>query len=635
MGETDIRGIVFDKITLNEMNVAFMRKLETFGCAMVLDEQGNDKHGKAQLAVLSTVFSAKNPSILVITTRKLMYAWYQALLTGIGADFKFISPDDRSINHFSPKLSNLYIADEAAWNNPIFAKIREASFVWDLVIVDGGLAQSGINTDFITDNFDIKTKKLVLFAPYLKQERDAAEKLSKIPEKFLEDEGRAKYFADHFADETVLDFTFDTPFTHYYGKENLDRPSIRMIPYTVSEEILRAKEEQNGASLYSHGGNIFEELTLDMRKVYISERYDDDVVTKLRAYDAKLDAYLTELDRLLEDPDSRIITYFSSEKTLEYIRKALNTSVVGLGRITAVKKTGLHRINDTLESFKAGAKNDIRIVLSVDDQYEECGLISNITHVINYELPDSPMILHRRYKQGGTVGFKNPEFLLFRDDTDQFDGRILAYAMALNIMDGFSFHIPGRNIYTYTEGLEEILANMMAELHDVEDMDEETVTPLIAKYNLNTTHDHAKIALCYGRDAVRKAFGLPEDPEEETDKDTLVKLFGDKLAEMRDSCAYLDMEGVLIAKKYDIEQSGDYASITKSLSKQPLAVMRDKARKALDGCDTAESCIGMLRDTDEHLKCFVYYCTWRYMVENRGLQSNYDEFLKSLFEEVI
>ena len=632
MSETDIRGIVFDKIRLNEMNVAFMRKLETFGCAVVLDEQGNDKHGKAQLAILSTVFSTRSPSILMITTRKLMYAWYQALLTGIGADFKFITPEERSINYFSPKLSNLFIANEEAWNNPVFVKAKEEGFVWDLVIIDGGLATNGINTDFITDNFDIKTKKLVIFAPYLAQERDAAEKLSKLPEKFLEDEGRAKYFSDHFADEKVLDFNLDSPFTRCYGKESLAPPNIRIIPYTVSDEILQARSEQNGPSLYSHGGNIFEELTLDMRKVYISERYDDDVVTKLRGYDTKLDAYLKELDSLLEDPDVRIITYFSTERTLEYIYKTLNTSVIGLGRITAVKKMGLYRINDTLESFKAGTRNDIRIVLSVDDQYEECGLISNITHVINYELPNSPIRLHRRYKQGGTVGFKNPEFVMFRDDADRFDGRMLSFPMALNIVDGFSFNIPGRNIYIYTEGLEAILANMMVELSDVENMEDGQVAPLIVKYNLNTTPEHARIALCYGRDAVRTAFGLPE---EETDRDTLERLFAKKLEELRDSCAYLDFEGMLLTKKYDISQSSDYATVSKSLAKQPLAVLRDKARKILSGCDSAESCIGLLRDTPENIKGYVYYCAWRYLAENNGLQRDYDEFLTDLFEEVI
>ena len=633
MGETDIRGIVFDKITLNEMNVAFMHKLETFGCAVVLDEQGNDKRGKAQLAVLSTLFSTAAPSVLMITTRKLMYAWYQAMLTGIGADFKFIVSEVRSINHFSPKLSNLFIASEEAWGNPVFEKIKETGFVWDLVIVDGGLARRGINIEFITDNFDVKTKKLVVFAPYLRQERDAAEKLSRIPEKFLAEEEKAKYFSDHFADESVLDFSLSTPFTRYYDKENLGRPNIRVIPYTLSQEILKAKEEQNGSSLYNHGGNIFEELTLDMRKVYISPRYDDDAVTGLRKFDAKLDAYLSELERLLKDPDNRIITYFSSDKTREYVHKVLNTSVVGLGRITAIKKTGLYRISNTLDSFKAGTGDDIRIVLSTDDQYELCGLINTITHVINYELPDSPMILHRRYKQGGTAGFRNPEFIMFRDSTDRFDGRILSGAMALNIVDGFSFNIPGKNIYIHTDGLEEILADMMEELEGVEEMDDGAVTSLIAKYNLNTTPDRARIDLRYGRDAVRNAFGLPEGKD--TDRYALVRLFREKLAELRDNCAYLDSGGVLRIKKYDTEQSSDYYSISRSLFKQPLAVLREKARKALDGCDRPEKCIGLLQSTDERLKSLVYYCAWRYMTENCGLQSDYDEFLKSVFEEAI
>ena len=633
MAESDIKGIVFDKTTLNEMNVAFMRKLDTFGCVIVLDEQGNDKHGKAQLAVLSTIFSVKTPSILVITKRKLMYAWYQALLTGIGADFKFITPDDRSIVHFSPHLSNLCIASEESCSNPVFAKIKESAFIWDLVIVDGGLDRTGINTEFITDNFDIKTKRLVVFAPYLPQERDAAKRLSGIPKKFLTEEDKAAYFSDHYADSTVLNFTLDTPFTHYYGAENLAKPVIRQIRYPVLDEVLKAKSEQSGIPLYSHGGNFFEELTLDMRKLYISERYDDEMVTRLRNYDTKLDAYLTELDHLLEDPDSRIITYFSSEKTLEYIYKVLNTTAVGLGRISAVKKTGLHRINDTLQCFKAGKRNDIRIVLSVDDQYEECGLVSNITHVINYELPDSPMILHRRYKQGGTVGFRNPEFIIFRDEADQFDGRILSRTMALNIMDGFSFNIPGRNIYIYTEGLEVMLADMMIELHNAEEMDNRALTALIAKYNLNTTPDHAKIALCYGRDAVSNAFELFDD--QKTDRDALTRLFAAKLNELRESCAYLDRLGVLRTVKYDIGNSSDHAALSRSLGTQPIAVMRDKARKLLDGVKTTESCVDTLRSTEEHLKCCVYYCAWRYMVENCGLENDYDEFLKILYEEVI
>ena len=632
MGETDIRGIVFDKIALNEMNVAFMSKLEKFGCAMVLDEQGNDKLGKAQLAILSTVFSSRNPSVLVITKRRLMYSWYRALLTGIGTDFKFITPEERSINHFSPKLSNLFITSEESGGNPVFAKIKAAEFVWDLVIIDGGLSHAGVNVEFIEDTFDIKTKKLVVFAPFLRPERDAVRKLNRIPAKFLADEGRAAYFTENVPNESVLDFNLGTPFTCYYSKENLATPDIRVVPYTVNEEVLEAQDEQNGSSIYNRGGNIFEELTLDMRKVYISERYDDDVVTRLRAFDAKLDAYLTELERLLEDPDCKIITYFSSEKTLEFISKVLSTSVVNMGRITAVKRNGLYRIAETMRRFNSAAKNDIRIVLSVDDLDEECGMITNITHVINYELPDSPVILHRRFKQGGTVGFKNPQFIMFRDDTDRFDGRILSYALALHVADGFSFDIPGRNIYIYLDGLEEILANMLEELKDVEDMDDEAVTALISKYNLNTTPEHAKIDLCYGRDAVRTAFDFSD---EEVDRETLVRMLRDKLKEFRENCCYLDFEGVVLTKKYDIENNADYAAVARGLKQQPLSVLRDKARKALDACETAEDCMELFSGVDEMLKGSVYYCAWRYLVDNRDLQSDYDEFLKSLFEEVI
>ena len=59
MSETGIKGIVLDNIPLNVMTVAFMRKLDKFDCAVVMDEQGGEKYAKAQLAVLDAVIGAK------------------------------------------------------------------------------------------------------------------------------------------------------------------------------------------------------------------------------------------------------------------------------------------------------------------------------------------------------------------------------------------------------------------------------------------------------------------------------------------------------------------------------------------------------------------------------------------------
>lgn len=189
MGEDSVKGIVLDKISLNAMNVAFMRKLKEFDCAIVMDQQGNDKNGKAQLAVLDTVTKTAKPSILLITTEKLLYAWYQNMICGIGADFKFITEDPKSINYFSPKISNFYITCCAAAENPIFGKIKQSGLVWDLVIIDGGLSSEGMEIDRILESFDIVTKKLVVFASYIKSLPGEAEKLSKLPAKFLENSG--------------------------------------------------------------------------------------------------------------------------------------------------------------------------------------------------------------------------------------------------------------------------------------------------------------------------------------------------------------------------------------------------------------------------------------------------------------
>ena len=260
MSENSVNGIVVDKISLNAMNVAFMRKLNNFDCAIVLDQQGNDKNGKAQLAVLDTVAKTPKPSILLITTERLLYAWYQTMLCGIGADFKFITADPKSINYFSPKISNFYITHCGAAENPIFEKIKQSGLVWDLVIIDGGLASDGIDTDRILKAFDFKTKKLAVFAPYIRSASGEAEKLSQLPEKFLADSSKADYFHSNTPGLSATAFSLSNPFMQCFTAYDTKIPDVKIINYTLNDEVLKAKQEQSALSLYTYGGNIFEDL---------------------------------------------------------------------------------------------------------------------------------------------------------------------------------------------------------------------------------------------------------------------------------------------------------------------------------------------------------------------------------------
>ncbi len=631
MSQAEIKGIVLDKIPLNVMNKAFMQKLEKFGCVISMDEQGNDKLGKAQLAILNVMDGRNDPSILIITKQNLMYAWYRTILTGIGADFKFITSNDHSINHFAPKLSNLYITHEEAGTNPIFDKIKQAGLVWDLVIIDGGLSETGINTDLILEGFDLKTKRLAVFAPYLPDSRTVAEKLTELPRKFLNDAEQAAYFESNIPDEGTIAFTLSTPYMRYYGKETLSPPKIRTVTYKVNDDVLKERARQPHSTVYHYGGNIFEELTLDMRKLYIDEHYDDDTVTQLKNYDTKLGAYLDELNRLLENPENRIITYFSSEKTLDYVYRVLCSSLVNLGKITSVRKTGIYGIEHTLRYFKAENDSNIRIVLSPDNQDEQCGRLKKITHIINYELPDHPLILHRRYKQSGSDGFIDPEFIIFRDETDEFDGRMLKGPLALNFCEGYNFGVPGRNIYMFIDGAEKMLASMLYELEGAEQNDAAFFGKMSAKYNLHTTADRAKLSLCYGRNAVKTAFDVPDGITENKTAD----IIGKKLTALKESCCCFDGEGRLKPVKYDPESSDEYREMSAGMASDPLVVMRDKARAALDSFHSEADCFRLMNEADENERAGVDYCVWRYLVEHHGLQSDYNEFLEAFYEELI
>ncbi|MBD5080949.1 MAG: hypothetical protein HDT44_04210 [Ruminococcaceae bacterium] len=632
MSENSVNGIVVDKISLNAMNAAFMRKLENFDCAIVLDQQGNDKNGKAQLAVLNTVTQTPKPSILLITTERLLYSWYQTMLCGIGADFKFITADPKSINYFSPKISNFYITHCGAAENPVFEKIRQSGLVWDLVIIDGGLASDGIDTDHILKGFDFKTKKLAVFAPYIRSASGEAEKLSQLPAKFLADKAKADYFLSNTPGLSTTAFSLSNPFMQRFTEYDTKIPNVKIINYTLNDEVLKAKQEQSTLSLYTYGGNIFEELTLDMRKLYNNSKYDDHIVNALREFDTKLDAYVNEVEALLGDPDTRIITYFSSEKTLNYVYKVLSSSVIGLKKVIAIKNSKSYNINDSRRNFNGDKTDDIRVILSLDDQIEQYDQVDNITHVFSFELPNDPMILNRRFRQGGRQGFTDPQFVLFRDDKDLFDGRMLCKTLALGIADCYAYNIPSRNIYLFTEKLDGILSEMILELEGVEGYSADKLNRLGAKYNIRESTDKVKEILCRKRDRIKTAFGISEKI---TAKTAAKKILTPKIEELKKGCCYFEANGALAAGEYNTENDSEYVKMSSELGGLSSVLELNKAREALKACDTPHKLWELLHNVEETNKAYVFYCAWRYMNENCGYKKDYCEFLRDVFEEVV
>lgn len=643
MSETSVKGIVYDRIPLNVMNIAFLRKMEKFDCAISLDEQSTPRSARAQLAALNAILGKKSPSVLIITPSDVMYEWYENLLTGIGADFKFITPEPQEINYFSPKIGNLFICDKKAYNSSIFRIAKEQDFSWDLVMIDIDFARNNEDVDLLLENFDFKAKKLVLFAPFVQSKDNIAQKLASVPIKFLADSEKAAYFALNYPKENITDFTLSTPYSRYYTEDTLFSPKITVVEYSVSSDVLKAAKEQTPTKIYRSGGNVFEELALDTRKLYIANKYDVKTIQNLRKTDIKLDAYINLLSRLLKNSQNRIITYFTSEKTLNYVQKALKATE--LSDFAAVKKNRLHNLccfadmEVTAAYLETGERQTVRSLLMVDSFEEQCGRMKNITHIINYELSNDPVVLQRRYLRSGIDGFGNPEFIVFGDEENRFDGRILRRVLPLNLCHAFVSGIPGRNVYLYMPELGKILSNVIKELENLENIGGIELCGLIDDYNTginfsespNVNEQEGKAVLIKLREQIKRAF---EISDEHICKAALADIIEKKAEELRKGCCRLD-GGILKSKTCQSKNSAEYQQMQAEIVADEKTISLNEARRVLNGCGNTAELKKALDTAEESDKEYVYYCAWRYLSDNGRFEGGYDKFLKELSEEAI
>lgn len=641
MSEMEINGIALNKLALTPQNLAFADKLERFRCAIVLDEPGCDQRSKAQIGIYNVLNTSETPNILIVTTDKLMYSWYQTLIGNLGADFKFITSSKNGISFFNPHLSNLLIVDEKALapetKSAVVDEIQSSGLVWDLLILDGGLSQSGFNSDYYSNNLRIKTKELIVFAPILQKNKDAAYALERLPAKFMENAPE-----DFRLDEKVTVFDPDTP-AMKYEHENADEfgHKITVVNYSVPEEIVRAYEEQPKRLGGTSGGNILEELMLDKREIYVSPVYDENMVKQLLSADPKLAAYIEKLEQALEQQDSTVVTYFTDNKTLEYIKKVLMVLLPDFERDVTVRMSGIYDTQSTMQRFGMAEENGrARVILAKDGISERFLRVGKITHVFNYELPASPLLLQQRYKRYGGNGFVSPEFVVFADDRERFDSRMLDKVLALNFLDGFCHAIPSANVYLHYDGLDNALAAVISELRSLKDMPENErnnvfVLNFSAKYRLSFTdfeqlsgYVESKLA------ALNRALGL--DGSEEQSK--LAEKIAAKLEQIRSGAVYFNNDGVLTASNlaYGNEAFNKYKSnITAHqivLQRAEAAALLQKRSDELDNDSKFPYIADLVEKAPKPLRGAVLFNSYWFFCKERGAAVSCREFIRDFNE---
>ena len=636
-----IDGIALNKLVLSPQNLAFTEKLERFRCAVVLDEPGCDRRSKAQLGIYDVLKTTEAPNILIVTTEKLMYSWYQTIIGNLGADFKFITGAKNGIFFIDPALSNLLIVDAKALKarSEAVKSIENSGLVWDLLIIDGGLSHSGFEPEFYIENLHVKAKKLAVFAAVPPRSKDGALALAKLPEAFLSDFSRS-----FVIDENVLTFGTDTPVMKY-ERDSDEKPrfNIKSVSYPVPEAICKAYDEQNKRVGGTPGGNIFEELAVDKREIYVSPQYDKDMVAALVEADPKLAAYLDCIDEILSDPENTAVTYFRDDRTLEYIQKVLSVRLPDYENSVTVRVSGIYDIRSTRRRFGMSDEGSLpRLVLAKDGISERILWVGKVTHVLNYELPDSPDILQHRYKRFGGDSFASPEFIVFADEARRFDGRMLERTLALNFLDSYRPNIPSNSVYTCFDGLEKSLAGVITELKALSTMPQEKrkddfATAFSAKYCLPFTSFQPLLALAGEKlGALCKAFGVTD----ETGAEQLEDKIKAKLDEIRGSYAYIDENGVLTAAKTAF-CNDSYRKLSEKAGENRLVQEKNDAAELLK--QRAQSfekgplpyITDLVQQVKKPLRNAVLFNVYRYLRENFGTQESYREFMRKFNEGAI
>ncbi|MBQ9384159.1 MAG: hypothetical protein IJT87_07970 [Ruminiclostridium sp.] len=656
MNANDIKWITSGNLEHDPFYFSIPEKLEKFGYCIDMSGYGEGKSDKAQLCIIDTVNKKEDPNILIICPDGRKESWYLSLLKGVGLEFKFVNAARDSVMFFSPETSNLMLLDEkvlAEGEGSAFTPIKNSGILWDLVIIDASGSVDGIIPALYTDNLGMKTEKLLVFAPYPSEYTTAPEGIRDIVKALLSDDAKAKTIDDYNIDETVMQFTMGSPLVNY-PRETYDGNTVKVVNYVFPESDIPQNlhiEDQAG-SRYSHGGNVFEEYNLPERSIYQKPIFTRSDAETLKNKDKKLEKFLGVIDEIMNSDDKTAVVYFKSDATVDYIEKVLTS-------IYFDKSSGILFLDKTRfdikmmkEWYETVPSSRIRVILAGDKLSENIGVFTPITHIINYELPDSPVELQQRYmrrslspKQG------KPEFIMFLDENGLFDSRVLGKALAGNLYKAFRMNVPSENILFSVPGIEVMLSEMIADIKYIADYTGavgssfDIISRFRTEYNIPAarnittaarTHEYSQRKV----ETLAKALGVGDMiNEKEIDKASLLMKITQKVEQIRSGFSWFDKDMAIKTLPRKTTRTDEFKQFAGYLDGNPFNLGLNNARKELKSAVEGKNGFAYIKDTvgeiPDAMKPAVLYNIWIYWHKDLGIGGSYAEFIKAYNEGVI
>lgn len=461
-------------LNLSAANLAAAEKLRSFGFVVNCGEFGQEKYTKASLGIYDVLAGKENPNILIVTDPGGLYSWYRVLVTGIGADFKIITGAADPLVYFNEQSAGLYIiSSETLFRENVLKTKLGKRFVWDLVIIDEEMNTDVPDYKKYRENFVWTAERLMVNTPFPAKTEDDRSSLCELIKAVLENSELSANAekvafgasAARMNEESPVMRYFDTKV--YTGEASRD---VKFVDYGFSDETMqnlrRRVDLRSGLPTYSYGGNVFEGFDCEKfekeKKIYLKPFFARSDVEDLRAFDKKLDALLKVCGEVMDDPGSRMMIYVCDKNTMDYLNKALTCLY---GAEVHIAREELMRNDEVKRKLSVDEAAPLpRIVIGTDSLGTSGDNIENITHIVNYELPLTPVLLERRMTRHGSADESKRRFMIFRDSNKLFDSCMLDKVLYLQLQDAFCGELPARNILLDIPEKAECINGLIADL---------------------------------------------------------------------------------------------------------------------------------------------------------------------------
>lgn len=645
MSGNSVKWIPLGGIDLSAANLAPAEKLRKFGFSLVCCEFGSEKLTKAGLCIYDVLAEKESPNILLITSRRVLYGWYRILMTGIGADFKVVSGAANEIVFFSQDSSNLYLMPSEALNsaNGLKAKVPQ-DFVWDLVIIDDEQNTGVPDYGFWKEQLPWKTERLLMITQFPANSDEDKAALSGMVKQLLSDEEQASAADELDLSVSGLPLDYGTPVLSAGDKRIYNgeiKRSVSFVNYGCDEGFLsglrRRIDIRTGLPNYKYGGNIFEEYDVDETKwVYQKAAYTPSDVAELRSADKKLDEFLKLTDKVMSQENSRAIVYCCDKNTVEYLRKTLTAMYPGSGVVKAARGE-LFSNRDILRKLNVDDRTTYpKLIIATDDIGAVGDGLDRVTHVINYELPVSPVLLERRMTRHGAKNENQRSFIIFRDSNKLFDSRMLDKVLFGGLADAFFGDMPARNILLDIDIKAECLSNLIADLRYTESYASEVDNcyDLIRKFKgdyealgAGKITNAKQLAEFAGKLLAKVCgfFGVSKDASQEDIAAALASLNG--LCAVNDG-ALAPVNSEMLSK---IAASLDQDPAGQPFGEEAIAGV-EAAHKHIDELHSGSNYHLMIKNDIQSLNdCIQYpvlYGVWRYRVREQDSVRSFKDFIR-------